>query len=49
LNWGDVPINKAYNRANLTNTAKLRYIELRYFGLPVLLNNGKWPGYNQCK
>ena len=30
-------------------TAKLQYIELRYFEVPVLSNNGKWPGHNQCK
>ena|SRR6218665_877470 len=29
-------------------TAKLRYIELRCFEL-VLSNNGKRPGYSQCK
>jgi len=28
----------------LPATAKLRYIEPRYFELPVLSNNGKWPG-----
>jgi len=30
-------------------TAKLRYIELWYFELPVLSINGNWPDYNQCK
>ena len=30
-------------------TAKLWYIELQYFELPVLSNNGKWPIYDQCK
>jgi len=37
------------NGMDLTTTAKLWYIELQYFKLPVLSNNGKWPGNNQCK
>jgi len=30
-------------------TPKLRYIEFQYFELPVLSNNSKWSGCNQCK
>jgi len=33
------------NRAELFSTTA----KLWYFELPVLLNNGKWPSYNQCK